>query len=303
MVKAALLTVEEPASLEFAESLATELDVNLYVLTRKIFPDGESYIRLPGEVLGKDVVVLVYSMVPPQDKSIFEILLSVDALKSKSIDKVVLVAPYIAYSRQDREFLENEGVSIRTLLRTLRLIGVDSLYTIEIHKRESLRYFGEEAYSLSPYRFMAERLKLPNETLVLAPDLGAVERAKEFAQAINASYDYLVKKRDPITGDITLEPKRVSVEGREVVIVDDIISTGGTIAKAAQMLLDQGAKSIRVVAAHALMVGNALEKIKNAGVSRVYAANTLPKIESGLIEYIDVAPIVADALRNTLLYP
>ncbi|MCE4621655.1 MAG: ribose-phosphate diphosphokinase [Desulfurococcales archaeon] len=303
MVKAALLTVEEPASLEFAESLATELDVNLYVLTRKIFPDGESYIRLPSEVLDENVVVLVYSMVPPQDKSIFEILLSVDALKSKSIDKVVLVAPYMAYSRQDREFLENEGVSIRTLLRTLRLIGVDSLYTIEIHKRESLRYFGEKAYSISPYRFMAKRLRLPNEILVLAPDLGAVERAKEFAQAINASYDYLVKKRDPITGDITLEPKRVSVEGEEVVIVDDIISTGGTIAKAARMLLDQGAKSIRVVAAHALMVGNALEKIENAGVSRVYAANTLPKIESGLIEYIDVAPIVANALRSTLLYP
>ena len=291
----------DDVSNRFARGIADGLGVEYLEVQRKIFPDGESYIRLPEANYEGARVVLVKTMAPPQDKAFFEILAAADALSERGVDRLVLVAPYTAYARQDREFLPYEAVSIRALLRALARAGVTHYYTVEIHKEESLSHFeGGRAYSVSPYAFMASKIPLERPLVVLAPDLGAVRRAREFAAAAGAEFDYLVKRRDRVTGDVTIEPKELDVRGKHVVIVDDIISTGGTVARAASMLLKQGATAITVVVAHALLVEGASRKLKDAGVSRVYAANTLPNRDPSLVETIDVSPLVAGRVREAL---
>ncbi len=284
----------------FARRLAQHLGLNYIEAKRKIFPDGESYLRIEEVDIELNEAIIVKSMAPPQDKSIVETLLLLDLLKEKGVSKVTLVVPYLAYARQDREFLPGEAVSIRSILRALRRAGADALVTVEIHKEESLRFFEGRAINVSPFSFMASKITVEGSLAVLAPDLGALRRAKEFAEALGAEFDYLVKRRDRVTGDIMLEPKSVKVKGKNVVIVDDIISTGGTVAKAAELLLSQGAESIIVVVAHALMAGDAASKLKKAGVSAVYAANTLPLREPGLVQHIDVTPLVAEKVSEVL---
>ncbi len=284
----------------FAKKLALHLGLDYVEAKRKIFPDGESYLRIEEASIDLGRVVLVKSMTPPQDKSIVETLLLLDLLREKGAKEIILVAPYLAYARQDREFLTGEVVSIRSILRFLKSAGADTLVTVEIHKEESLKFFNGRAINVSPFSYMASKVAIEGSLVVLAPDLGALRRAREFAEAVGAEFDYLVKRRDRITGDITLEPKNVKVKGRNVVIVDDIISTGGTVAKAAELLLGQGAESITVVVAHALMAGDAASKLKKAGVSAVYAANTLPLREPGLVQHIDITPLVADRLSEVL---
>ncbi len=283
-----------PGSKDFAKSLAASLGARLVEAVHRVFPDGERYVRIQEKLDGETVIVQTLS--PPQDSSIIEALLLADAAKSMGAERLVLVAPYLAYSRQDRRFLEGEPVSIAVVMRSLASAGYNGLVTVEIHKEESLEHFPGKALSVSPYTYMASRIPLPSSPLVLAPDKGALRRARELAEALGADYDFLVKYRDRHTGEIRVEPKDLDANGRDVVIVDDIISTGGTIARASRLLLEQGARSVTVVVAHALMVGGAEDKLRQAGVSRVYAANTLPPRSGGLVEYIDVAPLVARSL-------
>ncbi len=294
-----ILSGADEASKKFAESLAKSLGEEINVLIEKKFPDGEQYVRLPKVPEHHEPVILVQTFAPPQDNAVVKTIFAIDALKEKGIEDISLVVPYLAYSRQDKEFLPNEAVSIRALLRVLKSMGLTRLFTIEIHKKDSLRYFGESAYSISPYEYMVKNIKLNNNNVViLAPDVGALDRAKRLASAMGTEFDYLVKRRDRVTGKITIEPKNIDVKDKDVIIVDDIISTGGTVAEASKLLLSQGASSIRVIVAHALMVGNALEKLKKSHISKIYACNTLPKIDDPLIEYIDVAPLVAEEIKR-----
>jgi len=285
----------DEVSNNFASSLAGSIGSPFYSVSRKVFPDGESYVRIPDEVLRADRVYVVKTLDYPQDKAIVELLLTLDTLREKSGAELVAVIPYMAYSRQDREFLENEAVSIRALLRAIKAAGASRLYTVEIHKEESLRHFEGEAYSVSPYEYMARSLSVPEDVAVIAPDLGARSRAERLAKALGVSFDHLVKYRDRVSGEVSFKPKEIDVKGLNVIIVDDIISTGGTIAKASRILREQGALSVTVIVAHALLVNEAWDKIMNSGVSAVYAANTV-KPRSGSPIIVDVAPAVASSL-------
>jgi len=294
-----VLSGGDPVSEEFSASLAQALRAPKASVHRKVFPDGESYVRLPEDATGSSRVCVVKSLAPPQDKSLVELLLILDALKEKGVSRVEAIVPYLAYSRQDREFLANEAVSVRAVLRAIRHAGAESLYTVEIHKEESLSFFEGRAVSVSPYEAMAEAIEVPDgDTVVIAPDRGALGRAVRLARALGLPYDYLVKHRDRVTGEVFFEPKSLNVRGYNVIIVDDIISTGGTVAKASSILLSQGARSVTVVVAHALLVGDAWRKLVSAGVRRVYAANTVAPA-SGNPKIIDVAPAVASALGAT----
>lgn len=286
-----------PGSGEIAGSIARGLGADLIIADSKTFPDGESYVRVPQSLEGEEAVV-VQTLSPPQDTSIIQAMLLADAALGAGARKAVLVAPYLAYSRQDRRFLDGEPVSVAVVLRALHSAGYSALYTVEVHKEASLAHFPGQARSISPYEYMARKVKVEGDILVLAPDLGAVRRAERLAKALGASYDYLVKHRDRITGEIVIEPKTIPAEGKTVILVDDIISTGGTLAKATKLLYQQGAREVYALVAHALLAGNALERLEEAGLRRLYAGNTLPRREHPLVEYIDLGPLIAEVLGS-----
>ncbi len=258
----------------------------------KEFPDGEAYVRVPVEDASGKKVLVVQSLPDPQDRSIWQLLLMVDALKRLGAGKIGVYVPYLAYARQDRVFLRGEPVSVSVLLRSLGLVGAGAFFTIDVHNPASLSEFPGESANILAFKPIVEKVRerLTAEPLALAPDQGALHRAELVARLLGSEFDYLEKKRDRVTGEITVSPKNIGARGKSVIIVDDIISTGGTVARAASMLLEQGAEQVIVAVSHALMAGSAKEKLFKAGVESVISLNTLPPREG--VEYVDATPEV-----------
>ncbi len=281
--------------------VAEGLGSRFQVIYKKVFPDGESYVRIEANVKSEDVV-LIQTTYPEQDKRLLELLFAVDALRNHGARNVRVVLTYLAYARQDREFLPGEAVSVRTVLRLLSSAGVDTLYVVDLHKPESLRHFTGQAKNIIPSKVFSNKLRsmgLKNP-IVVSPDLGASHRAKALASGLGCEYFIIRKHRDRITGQIRHElPENMDVGGKEAVIVDDIISTGGTVANIASFLRRCGASAVFAVASHGLFVGEALRRLRGSGVDKVLTLNTLAsRVNNDLIEYVDVSPELIAALRG-----
>jgi ribose-phosphate pyrophosphokinase len=254
----------------------------------KEFPDGESYVRLPVEALDPDETVILQTLSPPQDKSFIQLLQIVDAALNLGADKIAVFTPYMAYARQDKIFLKGEPVSVRLLLTSIYATGARFLFTIDIHNPDSLSLFPGKSYNLMPMHLAVKPLvseRSNKDIMIIAPDKGALQRAKMMAEAFGFEYDYLDKQRDRITGEIIIDDREISVKNRTVVIIDDIISTGGTIALATKKLYAKGARDVYVACSHALLVGDSYVKIKSSGVKEIFSLNTLPPKPG--VTYID----------------
>nr|WP_157861089.1 ribose-phosphate diphosphokinase [Desulfurococcus amylolyticus] len=284
-------------------NIAREVNAEVIGITEKVFPDGEQYVRLDEPDKVRDSTILVIStMYPMQDQSLLKLLILADALARNQAREFIGVIPYLAYSRQDKVFMPGEPVSASTVLRILKSAGYSRLVVVDFHSNSLLSDFKSYLVNILVSDLLVKAVvdKL-DKPVILAPDKGALERARFAAESIGLDYDYLVKSRDRVTGAVSYAPREVSVEGRDVVIVDDIISTGGTIAEASRILLKQGARRIFVAASHGLMIGNALSRIMDAGVQRIILANTLSsRLEHPLVEYVDISSRIASVLRELI---
>lgn len=252
------------------------------------FPDGERYVRVDGDVAGEDVV-LVQSTHP--DEKIVELMLLQDALADEGARHVTLVIPYFGYGRQDRKFGPGEPVSARALARRIQ-VGADALYTVTAHEPKILRFFDIPAHDVSGIPAIARHLKGRGIGLVLAPDANALRFAQELGPAIGAAWDFLDKKRiDSFTVEVA--PKRMGVQGLRVAIVDDVISTGSSIAVASKVVRDQGATSVVAACVHGLFVGDALKRL--AGCDEIVATDTV----EGPATHTSVASEIAGALGRS----
>ena len=235
------------------------------------FPDGEKYVRVLGSV---EEVTVVQSTFRPQDEHLLELLLIGDALRERGVKKLRAVVPYLAYSRQDRVTKDGEPVSVRAVMRALG-IYYDELYVFDLHNPETLRFFPGKAINVSPARAIAEYFgeKL-GDGIVLAPDKGARERAKAVAEKLGFEFSHFEKRRISPT-EVEMRPVDVDVSGKNVLIVDDIISTGGTMVKAANLLREMGAKKVFVAATHGVFAEGAIERVGKA-VDELAVTNTIP---------------------------
>ena len=292
-----MLVVAGPASPALGRRVAELLEADLASVEWKLFPDGESYIRLPRDLKGERVVI-VQSTPPPQDKRLMELFFLVDLVKDLGASEVIAVVPYLAYMRQDKRFMSGEAVSIKVVAKLLESVGVDAVVLVDSHSKIVCEHFNVDVIEVSAMPLIGEyfaKMKLPNP-FVLAPDAKAFSMIKVVAEKLGAPCDYLKKVRDRVTGEVKTFFKEVDVEGREVIIVDDIISTGGTIANAARIALDLGASCVYASCTHALLVGGALDKLRKAGVSEVVGTDT---IESDFSK-VSVAPTIVQALKRNL---
>ena len=289
-----MIVVPGPSSPRVGERVAQIIGAKKVGVDYKNFPDGESYIRLTGSVRGEEVL-LVHTTYPQPDKRVLELLLLIDTLKDLRAAKIKVVVPYMAYSRQDTRFRNGEAVSINTIFRLIEAAGADEFYTIDIHKECSLDAFKIKAKNLHATEVIADHIKGMGlkKPYILSPDKGALDIAKRIGKSMGVEYGNLEKTRDRITGVITVSGDRVEVEGRDVVITDDLISTGGTIANACKILKDGGARRVIAVCTHPLIVEGAYKRMKGAGLDEVLGTDTV----DSEVSKISVAPLIAKEFR------
>ena len=260
----------------------------------KRFPDGELYIRvLDNEAIDNEDVVFIQSQRDQNDAVVESILMS-DILRDEGARSVTLVASYLAYTRQDKKFNPGEPISIRVLAKVYSQL-FDRVITINPHETHIKSFFevpficGSAVKELASY--VKDRL---NNPVVLSPDTGAIELAREAAEVIGCDYDYLEKTRITPT-EIKVAPKNLHVEGRDVLIVDDIISTGGTVATAIKMLKEQGAGDVIVACVHPVLIGDALNKLYTSGASEVIGTDTFPSP----VGKVSVDKVIWELLRES----
>ena len=283
-----------PSSPELAACIARRLDADLVQAELRVFSDGESKVKLAGQT-GKKCV-LVQSTHPPTDSHLLQAMM----IARKCADdgaKVCAVIPYLAYARQDRAFLEGEGVSAALVARLLEASGISTVVTVDIHSQVALSYF-KNAKNVSSIPLLAEhakKLKLKNP-LAVSPDAGGTGRANDFAKVLKADAVALKKSRDRKTGEVSIEQPDFDVAGRDAILVDDMISSGGSIVKAAEVLRRAGAGKVYAMCAHALLVGDAADKIMAAGVQDIVATNSIP----GKYAKVDMSAPLADTALSAL---
>jgi len=292
-----LKVVGGPGSVNLAKKISKLLGAPLVSTRTKRFPDGEFYFKFEEKISGEDLLV-VQSLYPPQDQHIMELFLILHTARDLGAKSIRVFVPYLAYSRQDRRYLEGECLSSGMLTEILETLGTNALYTVDVHNRRVLERYRIPTYNLTASRelakyFAAKGLKNP---IVISPDDEeiAIERAKCAAETINADYDFLEKKRDRYTGEIVTYEKRMNVEGRDAIIIDDIISTGKTAANAVRILKKQGARRVFVGASHALLLGDAVKILNEAHAEEIVGTDSV------INDYakVSVAPIIVEALKK-----
>uniref|UniRef100_A0A7C2ZPL3 ribose-phosphate diphosphokinase n=1 Tax=Ignisphaera aggregans TaxID=334771 RepID=A0A7C2ZPL3_9CREN len=278
------------------EGLARECHRKVYTPFRKIFPDGEQYVRFDYEDT-LDGVYIVQSMFPDQDKKVVELYLSLEALLGLGarIDGLVLL--YTAYARQDKRFIRGEPISVKAIYQGLKLLGVSKIITIDVHSLQPFIDMGFNVINILPHGYMIARAGLKID-MVLAPDKGAIARAEKAAKMIGVPYDHLDKFRDRVTGEISIDAKALDVKGKNIVIVDDIISTGKTVAKSAELLYKAGAERVYVAVSHALVSNETVDILSKAGIAKMLIANTIEQKISlpNWIEVVDISRKLCEVL-------
>ena len=274
-----------PASQILGIRIAKGLDITYYNTETKTFPDGENYLRINVDndsLIDGTEVIIVQSTGPSssenQNGRLIELLMMIEAVKRMGATRIVVVIPYLAYARQDDFFRPGECEFAQLVLRLIDSMRIDELYVVDIHSPKTLKEIQCKCVNIDSMKILADYIKSLNieNIVVVAPDKGAVERSKAFAKHFgdNVPVEYFEKVRDVKSGEITMSGK-LSLKDKDVIISDDIIATGGTMAKAIKILKKEGANRVFAVATHALLLQNARYRILNAGADDIIGTDSI----------------------------
>jgi len=281
------------SSEDLAKKLSKKLKANLVKSQVRVFPDGESKITLRGN-LSKRKSIVVQSIYPPVDTNLVQALSLISKAKETS-SEVIAIIPYMGYARQDREFLPGEIITMKVLAKLFKGVGASKIIAVDVHSVIGLKHFTIKSKNVTAIPDLVKyfkKLSLKNP-LVVSPDQGGKNRAEEFAKEFGTKYIALEKKRDKKTGKVQIKTKNSdTVVGRDLILVDDMISTGGSIIKATQFLKKQKCKRVYVACTHALLMNDAEKKIRKAGVTSIVSTNTIP----GKTSVVDVSNTIAKAI-------
>ncbi|MCA1814585.1 MAG: ribose-phosphate diphosphokinase [Halobacteriales archaeon] len=284
-----MLVVPGPRSPLLSERLARALGCNVAKVEHKLFPDGEVYVRVHDDLRGQEVALVQTTW--PND-SLVALLLLQDAVRRLGPKRVHVVLPYAAYARQDRAFHDGEPISAEA---TLKLVAeqADSITTVDLHRPASLGVVKLPTRNVSAVPAIADHFRALPPGVVLAPDKNALDRAEQAAKLLGADVDFLIKKR--VAPDVVeMQPRTLDVASKRVLIVDDIISTGGTMVTASQVLKRQGATAVSAACTHGLFAPGALDRLHTAGLEQTVATDTI----EGPASAVTVASVAAEALRH-----
>jgi ribose-phosphate pyrophosphokinase len=274
-----------PASQILGIRIAQKLNIKYYSTESKNFPDGENYLRINIDnesLIEEKEVIIVQSTGPSsrgnQNARLFELFMMIDAVKRMGAKKIVVVIPYLAYARQDQIFRPGECKFANLLLCLIDSMRIDEIYVVDVHAPKIFEDVQCKWINIDSMKLLADYIKSlnVNDVVVVAPDKGAVERSKAFAKHFgeNIPVEYFEKRRDVKTGEITMSGK-LSLKSKDVIISDDIIATGGTMAEAVRLSKESGANRVFAVATHALLLQNAKFRIIDAGADEIIGTDSI----------------------------
>ena len=285
-----------------AEEICGCLGLPLGKASVRQFADGEIYLQIQENVRGTDVFV-VQPTCTPVDRHLMELLLMIDALKRSSAQRITAVLPYYGYARQDRKDKPRVPISAKLIASLIERAGADRILALDLHAAQIQGFFDIPVDHLFSAPVMIEYFK-PQQTehlTVVSPDAGGVERARAFAKRLRAPLAIIDKRREEAN---VAEVMHIigRVKGRNCLIVDDLIDTGGTLVKATEALLEKGATSVSACATHAVLSGPAVERIESSELKEVVLTNSIPSSEqarrSKKVRSLSVGKLLATAVQS-----
>jgi ribose-phosphate pyrophosphokinase len=294
---AELAIVAGPSSFELSSKIAANLNSELIPVNATVFSDGESKIQMPN-VKGK-YCVIVQSLYPPPDRHLLQTLMISKKCRDDGADMVCNILPYMAYARQDRAFVEDEFPTMALIAELFESAGTKRIVALDIHSSKALSYFTIEAINISSIPLLAEYVKSNlhlDKPIAVSPDIGGKKRVEDFSQLLNIDFITLEKKRDRYSGEVFIDERNIPdiVAKRDIVILDDIISTGSSVIRATEVLRKKGSGKIYVLCTHSLMADDNFIKILGAGVENIISTNSVPS----RVAKIDIAPTIASCICN-----
>jgi ribose-phosphate pyrophosphokinase len=290
------------ANRELAMKVADELHKPLGNLEIKSFSDGEIWVKFGSNIRGVDVFII--QPTNPPAENLMELLIAIDAAKRASARRITAVIPYFGYARQDRKDQPRVSVTAKLCANLITEAGADRVITMDLHAPQLQGFFDipmDHLYSSIVFIGHLKEMKLEN-LVVSSTDLGGVKMARSYAKRLNADL-VIVDKRRPEPNSSEVMNIIGDVEGKNVLLVDDLIDTGGSFVNAVKALKEKGAEKIYGACTHALLSGNATEKIENSFLEKLYVTDTIPLREkSSKIEVITVAKVIAEAIIRTNQY-
>ncbi|MFA7532790.1 MAG: ribose-phosphate pyrophosphokinase [Tissierellaceae bacterium] len=289
------------ANRDLAEKICRELIKPMGICDVNTFSDGEINVNISETVRGMDVFIVQPTNTPVND-NLMEILILIDAVKRASAGRVNAVLPYYGYARQDRKTKAREPITAKLVANLLTTAGADRVISMDLHAAQIQGYFDIPVDHLSGVPILAEYFRdlVGEETVIVSPDLGGVTRARSFANLLDLPIA-IIEKRRPKANVSEVMNVIGDIDGKDVILVDDIIDTAGTITKAASVLKNFGAKKVYGCATHGVLSGPAIERIKNSELEKFIITDTIPLPEEkriDKIEVVSVAPLFAEAIKR-----
>jgi len=290
-----LIVIPGPASQKLGQRVGELLKIGVVPVEFKRFPDGESYLRFEDNLEGEDVVI-IQTTGPPQNENLIQLFLMADNAKDLGARTVTAVIPYFAYARQDKRFRSGEVFSVKTVMRVLEGCGVDRIITVNTHNPEILRAFTVPVMDLSAIGLIAEHFKNLGFDGAFSLSLGkkALDIAKQASSVLKGEYGSVQTQRDRLNGRVTIGRKSLPVKDRDLVIFDDIISSGGTMVEAVKWVREQGARRVYAACVHPLLIGDAEKRILKSGAEGIVGTDCVPSH----LSVVSVAPLIAASLAR-----
>ena len=286
---------------ELAIAIANELEVAPGRAEVGLWKNGETRVKIEENVRGSDVFI-VQPTSDPVDHHVMELLLMLDALKRASAARVTAVIPYYGYAKQEKKTSGREPISAKLVADILTTAGANRVLAVDLHSAAIEGFFDIPVDHLraTPLLARAFRRAIDDEVVVVSPDAGGVARAQDFRVRVGGSLAIISKQHPGPDATETLDMVG-DVEGKVAVIVDDMISTGGTLVQAASMLQERGAKEVHVAATHGIFAGNAIDQIDASNIERIFVTDTIPQSPQATarVEIVSIAPLVAEAIMRT----
>ncbi|MBU0629000.1 MAG: ribose-phosphate pyrophosphokinase [Nanoarchaeota archaeon] len=289
------------ANIELAKEIASHLNIPLTPIEIKHFNDGEIYLHIEKSVRGSSVFIIQPTSTPVNE-NLMQLLLITDACKRASAKEITAVIPYYGYSRQDRKALPREPISAKLVANLIESAGADRVVTFDLHVDQIQGFFNIPVDNLEAISLIADNILSKNikDIVVVAPDVGGARRARRLAKILDTNIA-IIDKRRPEHGVAEIMNIIGEVKGKNAILIDDMIDSAGTITGAAKALKEKGANDIYIVATHAILSGNAIEKLKDSSIKEVIVTNTIdiPKEKRfNSLKIISLAHLLADSITK-----